>query len=78
MATRSGIDTAITSRLTDDHQIMGVAVKAEFDTADIRVWSGLGDATISSETYTGAGTFKHRNYCNFVRYGFNCIKLLSK
>lgn len=56
MATRSGIDTAITSRLTNDHQIMGVAVKAEFDTADIRVWSGLGDATISSETYTGAGT----------------------
>ena len=56
MATRSGIDTAITSRLTDDHQIIATAVKAEFDTADIRVWSGLGDATISSETYTGAGT----------------------
>lgn len=56
MATRSGIDTAITSRLTDDHQIMGVAVKAEFDTSDIRVWSGIGDATIASETYTGAGT----------------------
>ena len=56
MATRAGIDTAIVGRLTDDHQVMAVAVKAEFDTADIRIWSGLDDLTISSETYTGAGT----------------------
>jgi len=56
MATRAGIDTAITGRLTDDHQVMAVAVKAEFDTDDILIWSGLGDVTINSETYTGAGT----------------------
>ena len=56
MATRAGIDTAIVGRLTDDHQVMSVAIKAEFDTDDIRIWSGLDDLTISSETYTGAGT----------------------
>ena len=56
MATRAGIDTAIVGRLTDDHQVMSVAIKAEFDTADIRIWSGLDDLTINSETYTGAGT----------------------
>ena len=56
MATRQGIDTAISSRLGGDAQQMFFAVKAEFDTDDIRVWTGTDDITVNSETYTGAGT----------------------
>lgn len=56
MATRSGIDAAINSRLDDDHQYLAAAVKAEFNTADILLWSGIDDISIDSETYTGAGT----------------------
>ena len=56
MATRTGLTTAITNRLADEHQQLFVAVKAEFDTDDIRIWSGNDDITIDSETYTGAGT----------------------
>ena len=57
MSTRTGIDTAIVSKLAADHQELFIAVKAEFDTSNIRVWSGKDDITISSETYLGAGTF---------------------
>ena len=56
MATRPGLDSSITNRLGADHQELFFAVKAEFDTSDIRVWSGLEDLVINSETYTGAGT----------------------
>ena len=56
MATRQGIDTAISNRLGADAQTMFFAVKAEFDTDDIRVWSGTDDITVNSETYTGAGS----------------------
>jgi len=55
MATRQGIDTAISNRLGADAQTMFFAVKAEFDTDDILVWTGNGDLTVDSETYTGAG-----------------------
>tara|TARA_R100001460_G_scaffold26422_1_gene53418 strand:+ start:11 stop:664 length:654 start_codon:yes stop_codon:yes gene_type:complete len=56
MASRTGIDSAITNRLGADHQEIFFAIKAEFDTDDIRVWTGTDDLTISSETYTGAGS----------------------
>ena len=56
MATRQGIDTAISNRLGATEQTMFFAVKAEFDTDDIRVWSGNDDLIVDSETYTGAGT----------------------
>tara|TARA_R100000664_G_scaffold34142_1_gene54338 strand:- start:3984 stop:4613 length:630 start_codon:yes stop_codon:yes gene_type:complete len=56
MATRPGLDSSIINRLGADHQEIFFAVKAEFDTGDVRVWSGKGDLTISSETYLGAGT----------------------
>jgi len=56
MATRQGLDSSIVNRLGADEQALFFAVKAEFDTDDIRVWSGVDDLTISSETYTGAGT----------------------
>lgn len=32
-----------------------LAVEAVFDSGTIRVWSGLGDLTVDSNTYTGAG-----------------------
>jgi hypothetical protein len=56
MATRQGLDTSIINRLGADEQALFFAVKAEFDTDDILVWSGTDDLIINSETYTGAGT----------------------
>ena len=56
MATRLGIDSSIVNKLGADHQELFFAIKAEFDTSDIRLWTGKDDLTISSETYTGAGT----------------------
>lgn len=56
MASRTGIDSAITNRLGADHQELFFAVKAEFDTDDILVWTGKDDITINSETYSGAGS----------------------
>ena len=56
MATRQGLDTSIINRLGADEQALFFAVKAEFDTDDILVWSGTEDITINSETYLGAGT----------------------
>ena len=55
MATRQGLDASIVTRLGADEQAVFFAVKAEFDTDDIRVWSGSDDITVNSETYTGAG-----------------------
>ena len=55
MASRSGIDSNITNRLGAEHQILFFAVKAQFDSDTIRVWTGIDDITINSETYTGAG-----------------------
>ena len=57
MASRQGIDTTIATRLGDDHQQLFIAIKAEFDTDDILLWSGNDDIVVNSETYTGAGSF---------------------
>lgn len=56
MATRQGLDASIVNRLGADEQALFLAVKAEFDSDDIMVWSGTGDITIASESYTGAGS----------------------
>lgn len=56
MATRAGIDAAITSKLDDDHIFINVAVKMEFDSGDLLIWSGIGDLTLGGETYIGAGS----------------------
>jgi len=56
MATRQGLDSSIVNRLGADEQALFFAVKAEFDTDDILVWSGIDDLVIGSDTYTGAGT----------------------
>lgn len=56
MATRQGVDTAIANRLAQDHNEGFFALKAQFDTDDILVWTGTDDLVINSETYTGAGS----------------------
>jgi hypothetical protein len=56
VATRQGLDASIVNRLGADEQALFFAVKAEFDTDDILVWSGIDDLVIGSDTYTGAGT----------------------
>ena len=56
MASREGIDAGALARLSADNAEPFLAVKAEFDTDDILVWSGTEDITVNSETYTGAGT----------------------
>ena len=52
MASRSGIDANITNRLGADHQIIFLAVKAEFDTDTVRLWTGYDDLLINGETYS--------------------------
>lgn len=39
-----------------DHQSIVIGAKMEFDTSTIRLHTGLGDLTINSETYDGAGS----------------------
>lgn len=56
MSNRGGIDSSITSYLEADHQILFLAVKAEFDTETILLWSGDYSLTINGETYLGVGT----------------------
>ena len=56
MATRQGLDTTITNRLGADHQEIFFAIKAEFDTSTIALWSGLEDLTIDGLDYIGAGS----------------------
>ena len=56
MASRQGIDSATITQLTADVSEPFLAVKAEFDTDEIRVWTGVDDISLNSETYTGAGS----------------------
>ena len=60
MATRTGLTTAITNRLADEHQQLFVAVKAEFDTDDIRIWSGNDDITIDCSQGVIVKVYKHQ------------------
>ena len=43
MATRAGLDASIVNRLGADEQSIFFAVKAEFDSDDIRIWTGTDD-----------------------------------
>ena len=56
MATRQGLDASIVNRLGADEQAMFFAIKAEFDTETIRVWTGTDSLIIGSESYLGAGS----------------------
>jgi hypothetical protein len=56
MASRAGIDTKTALRLSQDHQEIKFALKAEFDTDTVLIHTGQGDLVIGGETYLGAGT----------------------
>lgn len=56
MASRPGIDARASQRLSDEHQQIVFAVKAEFDTDTIQIHSGGSDLVIGGSIYVGAGT----------------------
>ena len=56
MATRQGIDTRVLTALTETETFPFIAIKAQFDTSTVRLWTGKDDITLNSETYLGAGT----------------------
>ena len=56
MSNRGGIDSQIVELLEADHQIIFLAVKAEFDTETLYLWSGDIDLEIDGQTYTGVGS----------------------
>ena len=49
---QSSITTALEGEVVQPY----MAVDLAFDGANLRLWTGVGDLTISSNTYTGAGT----------------------
>ena len=56
MATRPNLTTPVTTRLASDTQKgLFFAIKAEFDTSTIRVWSGKETLSIGGEDYIGGG-----------------------
>ena len=56
MASRAGIDAKTALRLSQDHQEIKFALKAEFDTDTVLIHTGQGDLVIAGETYVGAGS----------------------
>lgn len=56
MASRPDIDVTAALKLSEDHQNIIFAVKAEFDTSNILLHSGAGELTFNGEVYEGAGT----------------------
>jgi len=50
-----GIDSSLDTALSADTVRIFFAMKAEFAGGTARFWSGIGDKTIESETYLGAG-----------------------
>lgn len=54
MATRD-LTTALTNALDDTVIQPFFAVQFDFDSGPIRVWTGVGEATIDGDTYTGTG-----------------------
>ena len=56
MATRQGIDTRVLTALTETETFPFIAIKAQFDTSTVRLWTGKDDITLNSETYLGSGT----------------------
>ena len=56
MSNRAGINTSITDTLAEDHQNLFIAVKCDFDTETLRLWSGDGNLSVGGENYLGVGT----------------------
>ena len=54
MASRD-IDSTISARLANDQHSIAFGVSAEFDSGTLDLWTGVGDFTSGSTTYTGAG-----------------------
>lgn len=52
-----GLTSPMVSQVTAAQLRPVIFVKAEFDSGDLRLWTGVGDITFNSETYTGAGNF---------------------
>ena len=65
MATRAGIDASIINRLGASEQNIFFALKAEFDSDDILIWTGTDDLIINSETYNRK--LSKQTYNNFFR-----------
>ena len=51
-----GLTSDFLTQISSDSLKPFYAFKAEFAEGDIRLWTGLGDITINSETYTGGGS----------------------
>ena len=49
------LTTNVSNILDDDQVLAFFAVKIEFPSGTLRMWTGLGEETIDSETYTGLG-----------------------
>jgi hypothetical protein len=49
------LTTAVQNQLSADELEPFFAVKLNFDSGDLRLWTGYGDITVDSETYTGGG-----------------------
>lgn len=54
MASRD-LNSDISNRLSNDNQNIAYAVDLEFDSGELNLWTGVGDFTSGSKTYTGAG-----------------------
>lgn len=50
------LTTTVQSELERDTVLPALFVELLFDSGPLRLWSGLGNATINGETYTGTGT----------------------
>lgn len=57
MSNRGGIDSQIVDLLEANNQILFTAIKAQFDTETLYLWTGKGNLTIDGQTYIGAGQF---------------------
>lgn len=55
MSNRSGISSDLATLLSENNQIIFTAVKAEFDTETLYVWSGTENMSIDGQEYIGAG-----------------------
>tara|TARA_R100001440_G_scaffold5321_1_gene11400 strand:+ start:2987 stop:3547 length:561 start_codon:yes stop_codon:yes gene_type:complete len=51
-----GLSSDFLTQLSSDSLKPFYAFKAEFQEGDVRLWTGLGEITINSETYTGGGS----------------------
>ncbi len=51
------LTTAVSNQLSADELQPFFAIKLNFDSGSLKLWTGYGDITVDSETYTGGGQF---------------------